>query len=223
MDFMQFLTFVLIVLAVIVIVILLGMLVTYQHDSLITSAIDTRKDIKKLRGNRYVTAKAILDNASSYDVVSLRNLLESYPKIRNEKDEIAWEEKWLPAMKKYVGNSLSDAASTATAFVGNEMELSSARESLERTESSLARMEGNKFLMWFIRTFVGLSKKAKEMPARVETIRGQATNGVDSVKGVVNRFTGSAVDADRNVIPQNIRKYGDQTYFATNEKDKSSK
>lgn len=222
MDFMRFLVFVLIVLTVMVIVVLVGMLITYQHDSLVSSAMDARRDIKRLRARRYVTAKSILGGASSHEAVHLRDLLESYPKIRSESDEVAWEERWLPAMREYVGNRFSDADPAVTAFVDNEMDLSSARGSLVRAETSIARIEGNGLAMWLVRTFVGLSKKAMAMPSRVDGIRGQASDGVGTIKDVVNRLTGNAVDGGGGVTSPSIRKYGDQTYFATNGKGKAS-
>lgn len=222
MIFMQILTFILIVLAIILFTVLVSMLVTYQHDSLISFAIDTKKDIKNFRSNRYIIAKIILDNSSSYGAVALKNSLKIYPKIKNEKDEIIWEEKWLPAMKKYIDNNHFDS-SVKKSFIENETNLSLARENLIKTENSIARMEENKILILFIRIFVWLSSKTKNLPSQVKNLQEQANNNANSVKDVVNRFSSNTNANNKNSVTPNIRKYGNQTYFVANDKNKISK
>lgn len=209
---MDILTIVIIIILAIVILLMAGMLTTYSHDSMMTTANDARKRIRDERKSRYSIGMVILSNGTGSDVRWLRDKLAAYPQIRREQDEADWESRWLPRMRAYLDRIPQDAPSRgeADAFVENESALADDRELLATTEASIARMESSRFQMSMLTAFTQMAERMPAIRKSVSDARGRMAGITLSID---ERTRHVADDANARTSGTAFHRYGDVRYF----------
>lgn len=209
---MDILTIVIIIILAIVILLMAGMLTTYSHDSMMTTANDARRRIRDERKSRYSIGMVILSNGTGSDVRWLRDKLAAYPQIRREQDEADWESRWLPRMRAYLDRIPQDAPSRgeADAFVENESALADDRELLASTETSIARMESSRFQMSMLTAFTQMAERMPAIRKSVSDARGRMAGITSSIGERTKRV---ADDANARTSGTAFHRYGDVRYF----------
>ena len=209
---MDILTIVIIIILAIVILLMAGMLTTYSHDSMMTTANDARRRIRDERKSRYSIGMVILSNGTGSDARWLRDKLTAYPQIRREQDEADWEGRWLPRMRAYLDRIPQDAPSRGEAdtFVANESALADDRELLATTEASIARMESSRFQMSMLTAF---TQMAERMPAIRKSVRDARGRMAGITSSIGERTKRVADDANARTSGTAFHRYGDVRYF----------
>jgi len=209
---MDILTIVIIIILAIVILLMAGMLTTYSHDSMMTTANDARKRIRDERKSRYSIGMVILSNGAGSDARWLRDKLATYPQIRREQDEADWESRWLPRMRAYLDRIPQDAPSRgeADAFAANESALADDRELLASTEASIARMESSRFQMSMLTAFTQMAERMPAIRKSVSDARGRMAGITSSISERTKRV---ADDANARTSGTAFHRYGDVRYF----------
>lgn len=209
---MDILTIVIIIILAIVILLMAGMLTTYSHDSMMTTANDARKRIRDERKSRYSIGMVILSNGAGSDARWLRDRLAAYPQIRREQDEADWEGRWLPRMREYLDRIPQDATSRgeADAFVANESVLADDRDLLASTEASIARMESSRFQMSLLTAFTQMAERMPAIRKSVSDARGRVVRKTSSIGERARR---ASDDANARTSGAAFHRYGDVRYF----------
>ena len=209
---MDILTIVIIIILAIVILLMVGMLTTYSHDSMMTTANDARRRIRDERKSRYSIGMVILSNGAGSDARWLRDELAAYPQIRREQDEADWEGRWLPRMRAYLNRIPQGAPSRgeADAFVKNESALADDRELLTFTEASIARMESSRFQMSMLTAFTQMAERMPTIRKSVSDARGRMAGITSSIGERTRRV---ADDANARTSGAAFHRYGDVRYF----------
>ena len=209
---MDILTIVIIIILAIVILLMAGMLTTYSHDSMMTTANDARRRIRDERKSRYSIGMVILSNGTGSDARWLHDKLAAYPQIRREQDEADWEGRWLPRMRAYLDRIPQDAPSRgeADAFVANESALADDRELLASTEASIAKMESSRFQMSMLTAFTQMAERMPAIRKSVSDARGRMAGITSSIGEMTKRV---ADDANARTSGTAFHRYGDVRYF----------
>lgn len=209
---MDILTIAIIIILAIVILLMAGMLTTYSHDSMMTTANDARRRIRDERKSRYSIGMVILSNGTGSDARWLRDKLAAYPQIRREQDEADWEGMWLPSMRAYLDRIPQDAPlrGEADAFAANESALADDRELLASTEASIARMESSRFQMSMLTAFTQMAERMPAIRKSVSDARGRMAGITSSIGERTKRV---ADDANARQSSTAFHRYGDVRYF----------
>jgi len=209
---MDILTIVIIIILAIVILLMVGMLTTYSHDSMMTTANDVRRRIRDERKSRYSIGMVILSNGTGSDARWLRDKLSAYPQIRREQDEADWEGRWLPRMRAYLDRIPQGTPSRgeADAFVKNESALADDRELLASTEASIAKMESSRFQMSILTAFTQMAERTPAIRKSVSDARGRMAGVTSSIGERTRRVVD---DANAMTSGTAFHRYGDVRYF----------
>lgn len=148
---LDFFTTILVIVAIIVISFFVIIFVTRRYDELKAQSDEARDKIREMRKARL----ALIDQAISmfgtgnphFD--SLSKLAKIYRNIDSEQKEVAWEEKYITVMKKFMmaakkglSPNMQGAWQMANeAIKANEMQLDSAREAYAQCQNSLSTFE----------------------------------------------------------------------------------
>lgn len=192
MNALQVITVILAVCIILAILLLSSMMMTNRHDTLLARASALKGDIRERRKDRYRIGKRMLSGDAE-----LSQAINAYPTIRRERDEVAWERKWLPRIRRRLGTS-------DNAFTQNEEALSSARDELAYVESEIAKIEGSRIQMGMIRLFVRATHGARRV-----------RDGSEQARETFTRFQQSAETQKEQTEQTAPRQYGTTTYFKT--------